>query len=177
MVLYRRNWVPGGIFFFTVTLADRSADLLTTHANLLHACFAEIRRQRPFRTEAMVVMPDHLHTVWSLPSGDTEYPQRWRAIKAMFVRLLAREGIATIRNPRGEAAVWQSRFWEHTIRDDEDFERHVDYIHFNPVKHGYAKRPADWPHSSLHRYIRTGLRASSWGEDDEPSIQTGNYGE
>src|SRR4051812_25918230 len=116
MVQYRRNLVPGGTFFFTVTLRDRRSDLLVRHADLLRAAFNTVKAKRPFRTDAIVVLPEHLHAIWTLPADDTDYATRWRAIKAAFVGALTRDGIPVQHNSRGEAGVWQRRFWEHTIR-------------------------------------------------------------
>ncbi len=175
MVLYRRNRVAGGAFFFTVTLRDRSADTLVWHVGLLREAFRTVRAQRPFTIEAIVILPDHLHTLWTLPDGDTGYSGRWRAIKSRFTHRLRHSGIPLARDHRGEYALWQRRFWEHTIRDDADFQHHVDYIHWNPVKHGLTRHVAGWPYSSFHRYVRLGLLPSDWGS----SVQEhqGNYGE
>jgi len=163
MVFYRRNYVPGGSYFFTVTLRDRGTSLLVDHIDLLRAAYAEVARKRPFHTDALVVMPDHIHAIWTLPPGDADYSGRWRAIKSGFVRLLAKQGVALARNAKGEAGVWQRRFWEHTLRDETDFARHCDYIHYNPVKHGFVARAADWPHSTLHRFIEMGICEADWG--------------
>lgn len=162
MVMYRRNVVPGGTFFFTVTLRDRRARLLVDHIDLLRAAYAGVKRQRPFRTDAVVVLPDHLHAIWTLPDGDGDFSGRWRAIKAGFVRALTRAGVATARNAKGEALVLQRRFWEHTLRDEADHAAHSDYIHYNPVKHGLVARPRDWPHSSVHRFIERGVYPADW---------------
>ncbi|MEN3111109.1 transposase [Uliginosibacterium paludis] len=163
MVLYRRNYIAGGTFFFTVALRDRRSDLLLRQADLLKQAIAEIKAKRPFSIEAMVVMPEHLHAIWTLPEGDADYSGRWRAIKSGFVRALTKHGVEVARNARGEAEVWQRRFWEHTLRDENDFNRHVDYIHYNPVKHGYVTSPASWPHSSIHRFIERGVITADWG--------------
>ena len=117
----------------------------------------------------MAVMPEHLHAIWQLPEGDSAYSTRWALIKAAFSRaLLPSEQISLSRHLKRERGVWQRRYWEHCIRDADDLSRHIDYIHFNPVKHGYAKRPIDWPYSSIHRYVRAGLLPSDWaGETAE----------
>jgi len=163
---YRRHRVPGGTYFYTVNLLDRSSDLLTAHIDQLRAAFAEVRAGHPFEIDAIVVLPEHLHAVWTLPAGDADYPTRWRLIKSAFTRRLPR-GLdaprSTSRRRKGERGVWQRRFIEHTIRDDDDLARHVDYIHFNPVKHGLVTRPADWPYSSIHRYIADGVLPPDWG--------------
>ena len=162
MVLYRRNTPPGGTFFFTVTLRDRRANTLVREIDILRHAFAQTKAVRPFEIDAMVVLPEHLHIAMTLPSGDSDYSGRWRAIKSAFVRGLKKRGAPMTQNARGEASVWQARFWEHTIRDDDDFRRHADYIHFNPVKHGLVPRPVDWPHSSIHRFIGDGRLSRDW---------------
>ena len=156
MVQYRRNRVKGGCYFFTVTLRDRSSDLLIRHVDVLRNAFISCRRSRPFKMDAVVILPDHLHTIWTLPEGDADYPGRWKAIKAQFTRTLRRGGLV-------QSSPWQSRYWEHTIRDSEDWRRHMDYVHYNPVKHGYVQRPADWPHGSFGRAVNDGLYTLDWG--------------
>jgi putative transposase len=163
MVRYRRNLVPGGTFFFTVTLVDRNSSTLVDHIAALGAAFRTAQIERPFTIDAIVVLPEHLHTVMSLPPGDADFPGRWRRIKSLFSHRIATAGASVSPDARGEYAIWQRRFWEHTIRDDEDLERCVDYIHFNPVKHGLVARVRDWPHSSFHRYVRQGMLAEDWG--------------
>lgn len=162
MVLYRRNRVAGGSYFFTVTLADRSACLLTDHVEVLRDVVRRVRAARPFEAVAMVVMPEHLHAVWTLPAEDDDYSGRWRAIKAGFTHGLRQRGLNLQSNAKGECAVWQRRFWEHTLRDELDLARHVDYIHYNPVKHGWVKQVRDWPWSSFHRYVRQGVLPEDW---------------
>lgn len=123
-----------------------------------------IRQRHPFEIVAMVVLPDHLHAVWCLPEGDADYPKRWSLIKAGFSRGLPRtESIRASRLGKRERGIWQRRYWEHQIRDDGDLARHVDYVHFNPVRHGYVKQAAEWPYSSIHRFIREGRVAETWG--------------
>ena len=165
MVRYRRNVIAGGTFFFTVTLADRRSSMLIQHVSALRSAFRVARNDRPFSIDAVVILPDHLHAIMTLPPDDADFSGRWRRIKGHFSSQLIAAGVALRRNPNGELALWQRRFWEHTIRDDGDFARHVDYIHFNPVKHGYVTRVADWPHSSFHRYVERGLLAEDWGGD------------
>ena len=163
MVKYRRNFVPGGTFFFTVTLVDRRSTVLIDHVGLLRNAFRQVRGQRSFAVDAIAVLPEHLHAIMTLPSNDADFSGPWKAIKAAFTRSVVASGVSVARNDRGEYALWQRRFWEHTIRDERDFERCADYIHFNPVKHGLVSAPADWPHSSLHRYTREGLLPNDWG--------------
>ncbi len=162
MVLYRRNRVAGGTYFFTVTLRDRRSDMLVRQVGLLRGAFRSVREEWPYTVDAIVILPDHLHTIWTLPDVDDDYPKRWRAIKSRFTQQLQKSGIPLAANHRGEYPLWQRRFWEHTIRDDNDFQNHVDYIHWNPVKHGLVKRVADWPYSSFHKYQRLGLLPTNW---------------
>jgi putative transposase len=165
MVRYRRNFVTGGPYFFTATLVDRKSSALTTHIDALRASFRATRRAHPFAIDAIVVLPDHLHIIMTLPGGDADYPNRWQLIKRRFTAAVAKAGVSIPRRANGEHALWQRRFWEHTIRDDRDFERHVDYVHFNPVKHRLVARVRDWPHSSFHRFVRQGLLPEDWAGD------------
>ncbi|OWW18994.1 REP-associated tyrosine transposase [Noviherbaspirillum denitrificans] len=164
MPTYRRNIIPGATYFFTVTLLDRSSALLTTHVETLRAAFRYTQQRHPFEVDAIVVLPEHLHAIWTLPPGDADYATRWRLIKGHFSRNIpAGETRSPSRSGKGERGLWQRRYWEHTIRDDEDFERHVDYIHFNPVKHGLVRMARDWGYSSFHRYVKKGLLPVDWG--------------
>lgn len=166
MRTYTRAFASGGTFFFTVNLADRSKTLLTDHIATLRESVRKVRNMHSFHIAAMVVLPEHLHAIWTLTPGDTDYPTRWALIKAGFSRQLpATEHISASRRVKGERGIWQRRYWEHQIRDEHDFARHVDYIHFNPVKHGHVKSPRDWPHSSIHRFIREGVLPPDWGAD------------
>jgi putative transposase len=166
MTNYRRNFLPGGSYFFTVNLADRRSGLLTAHIELLRAAFRYARERHPFSIEASVVLPDHLHAVWTLPDGNADFALRWRLIKTAFSRGLAPiEPVSNSRSSKGERGIWQRRYWEHTLRDENDFAKHVDYIHFNPVKHGYVSRVVDWPYSSFHRFVRLGVYPADWGGD------------
>jgi putative transposase len=169
MVRYRRNFVPGGTYFFTVTLADRTSSALVHHVSALRTAFRIARHERPFTIEAIGILPEHLHAIWTLPSGDSDFSGRWRRIKAHFTHRLVAAGVPVRRHRDGEYAFWQRRFWEHTIRDEIDFERHVDYVHFNPVKHRLVSRVSEWPYSSFHAYVRRGLLPADWaGDADEP---------
>jgi putative transposase len=163
MVRYRRNFVRGGTYFFTVTLADRKSNFIVEHVSALRAAVTNTRRKHPFMIEAVAVLPEHLHLIMTLPEHDSNFPMRWSLIKRRFTTLVAKTGVTMSRHRNGEYALWQRRFWEHTIRDEDDFERHVDYIHFNPVKHGLVDRVTDWPHSSFHRFVRSGLLPGDWG--------------
>jgi putative transposase len=166
MTGYRRNFIPGGSFFFTVNLADRRLRLLTEHVDELRDAFREVQQHHPFTTDAVVVLPDHLHTVWTLPAGDADFAMRWRQIKSAFSRKLApTEPISESRAAKGERGIWQRRYWEHTIRDENDFARHIDYVHINPVKHRLVTRVRDWPHSSFHRMVKLGVYPDDWAGD------------
>jgi putative transposase len=167
MVRYRRNFVPGGTFFFTLTLDDRRSSALVKYVALLRAAFRETRSERPFSIDAIVILPDHLHTILTLPPNDPDFSNRLRRIKGRFTRSVVAAGVPVSSDHRGEYSLWQKRFWEHTIRDDRDFERCVDYIHYNPVKHRLVSTPSEWPHSSLYRYVRTGILAQDWGGNDD----------
>lgn len=161
---YRRVWLPGGTFFFTVNLQDRSSDLLMAHVDALRAAFARTRRDRPFQLIAAVALPDHLHVLWTLPVGDADNSTRWRQIKSLFTREVGARGLPReSQSHRREAAVWQRRYWERAIRDDNDLRAHIDYIHYNPVRHGWVERARDWQHSSFHRYVRDGVLSVDWG--------------
>lgn len=169
MADYRRNYRPGGTFFFTLVTEQRRAILAAPAAvGILRRAVRDELRARPFRIDAAVVLPDHLHMIWTLPRDDSDYSVRWGAIKAAFTRAwLGRGGeeamVSEARRRQGYRGVWQRRFLEHTCRDEEDYADHVDYIHFNPVKHGLVDRPADWPYSSIHAYIRRGVLPTDWG--------------
>ena len=139
---------------------------MTDHIDCLRAAFRYVRDRHPLTIDAIVVLPDHLHAIWSLPDGDADFATRWRLIKAAFSRALPEgEGISASRSRKGERGIWQRRFWEHTLRDEHDYSRHVDYVHFNPVKHGLVTQVKDWPHSSFHRLVRLGVYPLDWGGD------------
>jgi putative transposase len=178
MTNYRRNFVPGGTYFFTVNIAVRHLRLLTRHIHLLRVAFRDTRARHPFTIDAIVVLPDHLHVVWRMPAGDSNFAVRWRLIKSTFSRALPRaEAVSRSRLKKGERGIWQRRYWEHTIRSEDDFARHVDYIHFNPVKHGHVQRVRDWPFSSFHRLVRLGLYPEDWaGATGVPESNT-EFGE
>ena len=166
---YRRLWVPGATCFFTVNLFDRRRGLLVEHVDALHAAFGDARRAQPFEMVALVVLPDHLHCLWRLPSGDADNAGRWSRIKAGFSRRIEAPGACSpSRTKRRERNIWQRRFWERLILDEDDLRRHLEYIHFNPVKHGHAKHASDWPHSTLHGHIARDWPAADWAADDAP---------
>ena len=156
MVLYRRNRVPGGTCFFTLTLADRSSRTLVEQIDALRWSLRKTKTERPFEIVAMVVLPDRSHAVWRLPEGDNAYSTRLPVFKGSFTRALKARGAFIPRSSRREPTVWARRFWEHTIRDDDDLRTHVDYVHYNPVKHGLAGRVSAWPYSTFHRDVAMG---------------------
>lgn len=161
---YRRAWMPGGCYFFTVNLQQRSKPLLIEHITLLRNATRKVQCDHPFTIHGWVVLPDHLHALISLPEGDCNYPLRWRLIKSYFSRgLVADEARSASRWRRGERAVWQRRYWEHLIRDENDFRAHMDYIHINPVKHGLVERVVDWPFSTFHRLVEQEYYGPDWG--------------
>ena len=165
---YVRAFVLGASYFFTVALLERRRELLTKHIDVLRESFRRAREERPFRIDAMVVLPDHIHCIWTLPGTDTDYPSRWRLIKSHFSRASEPgERLSPRRIKKGERGIWQRRYWEHVIRDESDLNRHIDYIHYHPVKHGWVKRPSDWPHSSFHRFVSAGLLLPDWAASDD----------
>jgi len=176
MSRYRRAYIKGGVFFFTVALADRSSDLLVRHIDRLRRIYTSVQKRCPFETIAICVLPEHLHTIWSLPQGDANFSLRWSLIKSGFSRGLPGDMQRSFSKiARRERGIWQRRYWEHAIRDDADLERHVDYIHFNPVKDGHVSQVSDWPHSSFHRYVTQGVLPPDWGGHVEDT--SGAFGE
>jgi len=171
---YRRNRVPGATYLFTVNLRDRRFDLLVTQIDALREAVRNVRRQSPFHIDAWVVLPDHMHCLWTLPEGDSDFPDRWRRIKLAFSRSLpATAGGLSARLREGERGVWQRGYWEHTIRDDRDYATHMDYIHFNPVKHGLTRDPSDWPFSSFRLCVAAGHYPAGWLGGDTRLLETG----
>ena len=172
---YRRHRVAGGTYFFTLALLDRRSELLVREIAALRAAVVRAQRLHPFRIDAWVVLPEHMHAVWTLPAGDAGYSARWGLIKRWFSAALPPgEERSASRAAKGERGIWQRRFWEHTVRDAEDFARHVDYVHFNPVKHGLAGRAGEWPHSTFRRAVARGDYPADWGRQDE---DVGGFGE
>ena len=164
MTDYRRTKIEGGTYFFTVNCLKRhDNNLLTENIDLLRQVFRQVKLKHPFTIDAIVVLPDHIHCIWTLPSGDADYKTRWALIKAGFSRQVpAGEKLSQSRKDRGERGIWQRRYWEHLIRDDLDYRRHVDYIHWNPVKHGCVRQVKDWSHSSFLQMVRRGVLSENW---------------
>ena len=173
---YRRVIIPGGTFFFTLVTFDRKPILTTEFSrHILRQAWKQVQRSYPFIVEAICLLPEHLHCIWTLPENDGDYSLRWRAIKALFSKEYLRLGgndreRNVSRKKRGEAAIWQRRFWEHTIRDADDFVRHFDYIHYSPVKHGLVQQVKDWPWSSYHKYLARGYYDLDWGNIGPESL-------
>ncbi len=166
---YRRIYIPGSTYFFTVVTHNR-LPLFNDEAarSWLRRSFRQVRQELPFQIDAICLLPDHLHCLWTLPPDDADYSRRWQRIKAGFSKDMVRRGgldrrARPSRTRKGEVEVWQRRFWDHCIRDERDLRCHFDYIHYNPVKHGLAGRPLDWPWSSFGRYVHLGWYAEDWG--------------
>lgn len=160
---YRRADVAGGSYFFTVNLLEHQQGLLVEYVDVLREVMRNVKSAHPFHIDAMVILPDHLHALWTLPVDDYDYPTRWMLIKAGFSRRIpAGERRNKSRIMKGERGIWQRRYWEHLIRDARDYARHVDYVHWNPIKHGLVQRLADWPHSTFHRYVESGIYPPDW---------------
>jgi putative transposase len=172
---YRRARVPGGCWFFTVNLLDRRSSLLTEQIGAFREATRWTLEHYPFHADAFVVLPEHMHAVWTLPAGDTDFSIRWRMIKSRFARSIPREEArGCLRQARGERGIWLRRFWEHLIREEADYARHIEYCYINPVKHALVRRVRDWPHSSFHRDVAAGIFPEDWaGEVDV----AGEFGE
>jgi putative transposase len=180
MPYYRRAAVPGGTYFFTVVTQDRQAILTRDDVrSALREAIELVREQMPFCIDGWVLLPDHMHAIWTLPAGDSDYSNRWRLIKrhvsVACAHLYCPQQPSGRRISKGQSSLWQSRFWEHLIRDEADLRNHLDYLHGNPLKHGLVQRVADWPWSSFHRYVRRGVYPASWG--GSPGLDMQQVGE
>ena len=162
---YHRYRLTGGCYFFTVNLLERhNNSLLIDHIELLRKTVNLVRSSHPFHIDGWVVLPEHMHCIWTLPEGDNDYAVRMRLIKGLFSKQLPKtEWLSAVRQRKGERGIWQRRYWEHTIRDDQDYGQHMDYLHFNPVKHGHVARVTDWPYSTFGRLVRLGVYPENWG--------------
>lgn len=158
---YRRCYQPGGCYFFTVVTEQRQP-LLIDHIDRLRIAFRHTMDRYPFAIDGIVVLPDHLHTLWRLPDGDDDFSKRWMVIKRKFSAGLAPGVINASKQRKREKGIWQRRFWEHHIRDESDWRAHMDYIHYNPVKHRYCATPSEWPYSSFQKSIEQGLYSAAW---------------
>ena len=170
---YRRAKIPGATWFFTVNLLKRrNNNLLIEEISLLKDCIKKVYVSHPFEIVAWVVLPDHMHCTWKLPKGDADYATRWHLIKTHFSKTLAiNEYRSPSRIKNAERGIWQRHYWEHWIRDEQDFQRHFDYIHRNPLKHGLVTRVADWPHSTFHKYAKADIYSQNWCGDDDIKIE------
>ena len=176
MTNYRRVYTPGATWFFTVNLLERhNKPLLIENIDLLRVAFSRVKEKHPFKIDAIIILPDHLHCIWTLPENDTDYSTRWNLLKGTFSRSLDKgESLSKSRVKRRERGIWQRRFWEHMLRNEDDFNKHLDYIHWNPVKHGYVSNVIDWPHSSFHKYVKLGWYDNNWGSQQYNfNIETG----
>lgn len=158
---YRRARVNGATWFFTVVTAQRRRFLANEHsASILRQSVAAVLRRMPFHIDAWVILPDHMHAIWTLPAGDQDFSTRWGLIKASFSR---HSDLPHATGPRRDSGLWQPRFWEHRIRNIRDYHAHMDYTHYNPAKHGLVAQVKDWPYSSFHRAVREGIYPPDWG--------------
>ncbi|MCX7116263.1 MAG: transposase [Gammaproteobacteria bacterium] len=173
MSQYKRHYEAGAHYFFTLATYQRRPIFIDNErVESLRAAIRKVKKSYPFFLEAMVVLPDHLHCLWRLPENDVDFSVRWRLIKRYFSM-----GMSTSINDRMEKEVWQRRFWEHCIRNEYDWQRHMDYIHYNPVKHGLALSPADWPHSSFNHYVEKGFYEKNWGKVESVTLVGMGVGE
>ncbi|TDR28845.1 REP-associated tyrosine transposase [Hydromonas duriensis] len=178
---YRRSNVAGATYFFTVVTHQRQPILCDGDVRLaLREAIGVVRAELSFEIDAWVLMPDHLHAIWTLPEHDADFGKRWGEIKRYVSqqcggRLNQTWRLSDSNIKRRESSVWQRRFWEHQVRDDADFERCINYAYYNPVKHGLVERVADWPHSTFHRYVKQGVYPLNWGEGLR--VSDGHFGE
>ena len=164
MRTYIRANLKGGVYFFTVNLAERhNNDLLVANIEILREAFRTTKQTHPFIIDACAILPEHLHCIWRLPENDNDFSMRWRLIKTYFSKNIAvNEPISNSRKRKKERGIWQRRFWEHLIKDEKDYQNHLDYIHYNPVKHGYVQRAIDWPYSSFHLWVERKVYPRDW---------------
>lgn len=171
---YLRYRIKGGCYFFTVNLLERNNTVLVDCIDLLRQSVRLCKQKRPFHINAWVVLPEHMHCIWTLPDNDDDFSARWKMIKTAFSKGMPNiERRSKTRIKRGERGIWQRRFWEHVIRGERDYAMHMDYIHFNPVKHGWVNRVIDWPYSSFHRYLKNGTYAADWAGGQLDDLEAG----
>lgn len=174
MTNYRRNRIPGGTYFLTINLLDRRSRLLVDHIEIIREATRQVRRARPFHINACVVLPDHMHCLWTLPEQDMDYSTRVRLIKTAVSKAVALdEKRSPSRAAHKERGIWQRRFWEHTIRDDRDYAAHMDYIHFNPVHHGLTDTAAEWPYSTFKSCVARCIYPPDWLESAPNQLEAG----
>ena len=167
---YRRLYVSGGTYFFTL-VTEKRRPLLIENIEILREAFRRAMKNHSFSIEAIVVLPDHLHTIWRLPPDDYDFSRRWLAIKKHFSLNMEAFPSSESKIKKREKGIWQRRYWEHLIKDDKDLKRHHDYIHFNPVKHGLVNNPIDWEYSSFKKCVQQGLYSEDWGSTEPPEIK------
>lgn len=182
MSRYRRTHNKGTSYFFTVVTYRRQQILCDLQIRTaLRQAIKTVREKYPFKIEAWVLLPDHLHCIWTLPPDDVNYSFRWGMIKRLVSRACAKDykrhdWINASKRKHRESTIWQRRYWEHQIRNEQDFARHVDYIHYNPVKHGICNRVMDWPYSTFHREVARGIYTEDWAGDKTKPVG-GDFGE
>ena len=173
---YRRLTTKGACYFFTLNLQNRQQTLLTDHIDTLRNTINKVKHNHPFKLDALVILPEHLHILITLPRDDNNYAKRIMLIKTSFSRQLPKEeNISKSRKSKRKRGIWQRRYWEHQIRNDEDYENHINYIHYNPVKHGYVNNANEWQYSTIHQYIKQGVITQNWGSEN--IMLTQDYGE
>lgn len=172
---YRRLLLPGATYFFTLVTYERRK--LFNHSDrvaLWNQAVSKVQRKRPFEIVAEIILPDHLHTMWSLPEGDADYATRIRLVKTALTKSVTtgapEDGGSESRMRKGERLVWQRRYWEHAIRNEADLQAHLDYIHYNAVKHGFVCRARDWPYSTFETWVERGVYDPNWGSDEMPKM-------
>ncbi len=175
---YKRLQIPGAKYFFTVVTHSRRPIFNNAQSiSILRNAFRTVREKYPFYIDAVVILPDHIHCIWTLPENDANYAKRWRLIKTGFTKHsdpALRVEPDESRKARNEQAIWQHRYWEHVIRDEKDLTNHIGYIHYNPVRHGYVKSVSDWPYSSFHWYVNKGWLDENWGAGEIDFADAGN---
>lgn len=174
---YRRAWHKGGTYFFTVNCLQRknNDDCLVRNIKLLREVIAKVKQSHPFHIHAWVVLPEHMHCVMELPDGDADFAKRWMLIKMIFSRgIPKKERLTKTRIERRERGIWQRRYWEHLIKDQRDYQAHMDYVHINPVKHGLVKQVKDWPYSTFHKLVEQGVYTQDWGGGMEGTLGYGD---
>ncbi len=180
---YRRIYQPGGTYFFTLVTYNRKSIFRSKSArDLLHFTWVDVQSRHKFEAIAVCLLPDHIHAIWKLPEGDSDYPMRWKEIKRLFTREYLRQiGPGEARNEsrqiQGEAAIWQRRYWTHVLFDQDDLNNHIDYIHINPLKHGLVNQVSDWEFSSFHRYVKDEIYPPDWGGKVDLNLKDIDRGE
>lgn len=180
---YKRSKTPGACYFFTVVTYKKQE--ISTHPEsrkILHTVISEVKKEYPFKINAWVLLPEHIHCIWTLPDGDADYSKRWGLIKLRFSNqtknlFFRPELINKSKQKHRESSIWQRRFWEHEIRDQKDYNQHMDYIYYNPVKHRQVSQVIDWPYSTFHRDAQKGMYSSNWGGNPKNTLEPNDVGE